>query len=143
MDQITVLLVDDEPEFLEALAERMTARGLRVETVGSGEEALDRLARASFDAIVLDMLMPGLDGLETLKRLKAAHPEAQVIFLTGQASLAKGIEAVKLGAADFLEKPVELDNLLAKIQEAAGKKLVLVQKTAEAAVKDLLKRRRW
>jgi DNA-binding NtrC family response regulator len=99
-----VLLVDDEPEFLEAMAERMRTRGLSVTTASSAREALELAKQTAFDAVILDLMMPGMDGLEAFKVLRSDHEDTQVIFLTGHASVDKGIEAMKLGAMDFVEK---------------------------------------
>jgi DNA-binding NtrC family response regulator len=100
-----ILLVDDEHDFLDVMSERFEARGMAVTTTDSPEKALDALAEGGFDAIILDLMMPGMDGLQTLKAIKAQRPELQVILLTGHATLAKGIEAMKLGALDFVESP--------------------------------------
>ena len=102
-----VLLVDDEADFLDTLSERMRDRGMDVSTTTSAEDALKKLDAESYDAIVLDLMMPEMDGLELLKAIKKKRPELQVILLTGYATVGKGIEAMKLGAVDFLEKPAE------------------------------------
>jgi DNA-binding NtrC family response regulator len=143
MEEAKVLLVDDEPEFLETLAARMAGRGLRVDTASNGEEALRKAEQTEYDAVIVDMFMPGIDGLETLKRLKKTKPEFQVILLTGHASLEQGLESIKLGALDFLEKPADLDALLAKIREARSKRLILVDKEREKWIQDILKRKGW
>ncbi|MEJ2640051.1 MAG: response regulator [Desulfosarcinaceae bacterium] len=114
----SVLLVDDEPDFLEVMAERIEARGIAVATATSAEEALERIAKERFDAVVMDFVMPGMDGIETLRRLKEDQPELQIILLTGYATLEKCIEAMKLGAMDFMEKPVDIEELTAKIKAA-------------------------
>ncbi|MEN8753319.1 MAG: response regulator [Desulfobacterales bacterium] len=98
-----VLLVDDEKDFLEVMAERMAARGIEVSTASSATEAIRLAEKESFDAIIVDLMMPEMDGIEALKLLKKKKPETQVILLTGHATLEKGIEAMKLGAVDFLE----------------------------------------
>ncbi len=143
MTEASVLIVDDEKEFLEGVSERLRNRGYQVDSAGNGAEALDRLEQSTYDAIVLDLQMPGMDGIETLKRIRAQHPDMQVILLTGHATLQKGVEAVKLGALDFLEKPAEIDQLTAKIKEARHNRLLLVEKQREKAVKDALIRRSW
>lgn len=143
MTEATVLLVDDEKEFLEALSARMEARGLKVQSVTSGAEALAKATDEDYDAIVLDMLMPEMDGIETLRRLRSANPDVQVILLTGHATVKKGIEAIKIGALDFLEKPAELEDLLDKIREAKAKKMVLVQKRHEEKISEILKTKAW
>jgi len=117
---VNILLVDDEKEFTSTLAERMALRGLRVRCVYSGEEALKEIAAEKPDVVVMDVMMPGLKGLDILRHLKATNPEIQVILLTGQAGTRDGMEGMKLGAFDYLLKPLALDALLAKIAEAAA-----------------------
>ncbi len=138
-----VLLVDDESDFVETLAERMKTRGMDVSTSTSAEEALKIVEDESFDAIVLDLMMPGMDGLEALGALKEKRPELQVIFLTGQATIEKGIEAMKLGAMDFIEKPADLQILTDKIKKAKAEKMILVEKKAEENVKKILTSKQW
>ena len=138
-----VLLVDDEVEFLDTLSERMRNRGMEVATSSSGAEALKKVEQESFDVIILDLMMPGVDGLEALKVLKEKKPELQVILLTGHATIEKGIEAMKLGAMDFLEKPADLSQLTEKIKKAQAKKMLLVEKQAEEKIKEILADRGW
>ena len=143
MPEEKVLLVDDEPEFVSALSERMTHRGFKVDAASTGSEALDKTAGGDYDAIVLDLAMPGMDGIETLKQLLAKNPDLQVILLTGQASLQRGVEAVKIGAMDFLEKPADIETLTKKIQEAKAKKMLLVEKRIEEKMNDILGNKAW
>jgi len=143
MDRTKVLIVDDEVDFSSALSERMTSRGLTVETVSNGAEALKKVESGDYDAIVLDLVMPGMDGIETLKRIRAKKPELQIILLTGHGSIQKGVESVKLGALDFLEKPAELSVLMEKIHQAKANKMVLVEKKLEDSIQDILKRKAW
>ncbi len=138
-----ILLVDDEQEFTSVLSERMETRGLKVDTAASGKEALEKVDEESYDAIIVDLMMPGMDGIETLKRMLKKNPDMQIILLTGQATLEKGIEAVKLGAADFLEKPADLQQLMEKIKNAKDKKMLLVEKKAEEDIKHILKTKGW
>lgn len=138
-----VLLVDDEEDFLDSLAERMRSRGMNVETSLSAKEALKKAEAESFDAIVLDLMMPEMDGLEVLKALKEKRPELQIILLTGHATVEKGIEAMKLGATDFLEKPADLKSLTEKIQKAQAKKMILVEKQTEEKIKKIMSERAW
>ena len=98
-----ILLVDDEADFLEALSERMRTRGMDVTTSASAKEALDAVEEGAFDAVVLDLMMPDVDGLEALRILKEKDPKLQVILLTGHATVEKGVEAMKRGALDLLE----------------------------------------
>lgn len=138
-----VLLVDDEPEFVQVLSERMEARGLEVETAKNGPAALEKVRERAFDAIVLDMLMPGMDGLETLKKLREINPDLQVIMLTGHATLKKGVEAIKEGAMDFLEKPADLGELMQKIKEAKVRRMLLVEEKTEEKIKEILETMGW
>lgn len=138
-----VLLVDDEVDFLNALAERMRNRGMEVATSASGVEALQQVEKEPYDVIILDLLMPGIDGLEALKILKAKRPELQVILLTGHATIEKGIEAMKLGAMDFLEKPADLNQLTEKIKKAQAKKMLIVEKQTEEKIKKILEEKGW
>lgn len=138
-----VLLVDDEVEFTETLAERMRARGLLVDTAASGEEALQKVAEQRFDAIVLDLAMPGMDGIETLQALREANPEMQIIMLTGQGTVESAVEATKLGALDYLQKPTDIGTLLEKIKEARANRLALLDERTGHEINDILKRRGW
>ena len=141
MPEERVLLVDDEPEFTEALSERMESRGVGVDTATSGPEALEKVRSRSYDAIILDLSMPEMDGIETLRRLLEDNPDLQVILLTGYATLEKGIEAVKLGAMDFLEKPAEIQKLMEKIQQAKANRMILVEKRMEEKMKGIMERK--
>jgi ActR/RegA family two-component response regulator len=138
-----VLLVDDEEDFVTNLAKRLDRRGYRVETASGGEDAVARVKQSDFDVIVLDLAMPGIDGIETLKRLKAADPELQVILLTGHATVATGVEAMKLGASDLLQKPAELEELLETINKARSRRALLVQRRMEEEVADILINKGW
>jgi len=140
---IKVLLVDDEEEFTSILSERMEARGLNVDIANTGPAATQKVKEKSYDAIVLDLAMPGMDGIETMKQLLEENPDLQVIFLTGHATLEKGIEAVKLGAVEFMEKPVDINKLLEKVSEAKTKKDHLTEKKTEESIKDILKKKGW
>lgn len=135
-----VLLVDDEQEFLDVLKERLSARGMEVSTETSAREALKRIESELFDALILDLQMPGIDGLEALKRAKKARPELQVILLTGHATVEKGVEAIKLGAMDFIEKPADLAALSEKIKRAKQNKMLIVEKMSQEKVMEMLRR---
>ena len=138
-----VLLVDDEQDFLETLSNRLELRGLKVNSVTSGEQAVAEAQGEDYDAIVVDLAMPGIDGLETLKRIKADNPDAEIIMLTGQASVRSGVEAIKLGAGDFLQKPVELSELMQKIGEAKHKKMLVLQQKSQEELRKILKSKGW
>mgnify|MGYP000707680516 CR=1 FL=1 len=136
-----VLLVDDEAEFLTIMAERMEARGMIVTTAQSADTALAAIKNESFDAIVMDFQMPGIDGMEALKEIKAKNPELQIILLTGYASVEKTVEAMKIGATDFLEKPADMAALEEKIKKASADKMVIVEKKAEEKIRAIFQRR--
>ncbi|MGE4560278.1 MAG: response regulator [Desulfobulbus sp.] len=138
-----VLLVDDEQDFLETLSNRLEMRGLKVSAVTNGEQAVAEAQQQDYDAIVVDLSMPGIDGLETLKRIKADNPNAEIIMLTGQASIRSGVEAMKLGAGDFLQKPVELSELMQKIDEAKNKKMLVLQQKSQEELRKILKSKGW
>ena len=118
---IRVLLVDDEIEFLETLSKRLARREIEAFQASSGEQALEFLAANDVDVVVLDVKMPGMDGIETLKRIKAAKPEQEVIMLTGHASMEAAIQGMQLGAFDYIMKPADINQLLYKIEDARKK----------------------
>jgi DNA-binding NtrC family response regulator len=128
VNELNVLFVDDEVDFLETLLKRMKKRDVNVTGVESGEKALGLLDREPVDVIVLDVRMPGMDGIQTLREIKKRYPLVEVIMLTGHASLEVAIEGMELGAFDYLMKPVDIDELLYKIQDAYKKKLIQVEK---------------
>ena len=138
-----VLLVDDEADFLATLAERLETRGMKVNTATSGEDAVARAEGEGFDLIILDLAMPGIDGLETLKRSKAKQPDAEIIMLTGQGSIRTSIEAMKLGAEDFLQKPVNISELMDKISEAKDKRLLVLQAKSVKEIEKILHTKGW
>jgi len=138
-----VLLVDDEEEFCSMLSERLETRGLKVNAVLSGEEAVNRVASQNFDAIILDLAMPGIDGLETLRRIKEKRPDLEILMLTGHGTVKSSIEAMKLGAEDFLEKPVDMNVLLEKISEAKHKRMLILEKKSRQEVEEILKSKSW
>jgi len=135
-----VLLVDDEEDFLDIMKERLSARGMEVSTETSAEKALKRIESELFDALILDLKMPGIDGMEALKRAKKLRPELQVILLTGHASVEKGVEAIKLGAMDFVEKPADLEALSEKIKRARQNKMLIVEKMNQEKIVEMLRR---
>lgn len=138
-----ILLVDDEKDFLNVMSERIEARGMKVTTADSAMKALEQVEAGGFDAIIVDLMMPGMDGLQTLKAIKDKNPELQVILLTGHATVEKGIEAMKLGAMDFVEKPADLDKLTAIIKKAQARKMVLIEKKIEEKMKDIISHKGW
>jgi DNA-binding NtrC family response regulator len=125
---LKVLFVDDEIDFLETLMKRMKKRGIDVAGVGNGEQALDYLNQKSVDVVVLDVRMPGIDGIQTLREIKRIDPLMEVIMLTGHASIEVAIEGMELGAFDYLMKPADIDELFYKIQDAFKKRSIQQKK---------------
>jgi len=117
-DDTRILLVDDEREFTDTLMKRLRRRNVDVIGAGSGEEALDLLSREQVDIVILDVRMPGIDGLETLRRIKQDHSRIEVILLTGHANVEAAAEGMELGAFDYLMKPMDIDELLYKVEDA-------------------------
>jgi DNA-binding NtrC family response regulator len=122
VDTFRVLLVDDETDFLEALVKRLRKRKLNVIAAPGGPQALRKLTEETVDVIVLDVKMPEMDGMQTLREIKKIQPSAEVIMLTGHADLEAAIQGMELGAFDYLMKPADIDELLYKIQDAYKKK---------------------
>jgi two-component system, OmpR family, response regulator len=119
-----ILLVDDEEDFRTTLVKRLQKRHLNVFGAESGYKALDLMNKLVFDVVVLDVKMPGMDGIETLKEIKKKNPLVEVILLTGHASIESGIEGMKLGAFDYVMKPVNIDDLLEMIRKAYDRKMI-------------------
>ncbi len=118
MDQIRVLLVDDEEDLVATLSERLEIRGFRVTGVHSGIEALQCVEEHPFDIVLMDVRMPGLDGMETMKQMKLRWPGLPVILVTGHLPESAAEDAQRLGAFDFFNKPVDLKQLTARIHDA-------------------------
>jgi DNA-binding NtrC family response regulator len=143
MAEYKVLLVDDEVEFVQVLAERLEARGLQVVQTHNGTEALEAARATRFDAIVLDMAMPGMDGIETLEGLLGLNRDLQVILLTGKATLEQAAAAIRIGALDLLEKPADIETLVAKIELAATRRWALEETRSEEKVLDIMRKKGW
>ena len=138
MEPFKALVVDDEPDFLETLVNRLGKRSIDATGVRSGEEAIEEMKKKFFDVVVLDIKMPGgMDGIETLREMKKIQPLAEVILLTGHASVETSIEGMNLGAFDYLIKPIKLEELLTKMAEAFEKKNAHDQKIRTARIKEL------
>ena len=119
-----VLVVDDELDFLETIVKRLEVRNIKATGVDSGPKALALLDKEDFDVVILDVKMPGMDGVETLVEMKKKKPQLPVIMLTGHATVASGIQGMKQGAFAYVMKPVALDELLDKLQKAFDRKPV-------------------
>lgn len=118
MEDIKILLVDDEEDFVRTLSERLSLRDLQSQAVFSGEEAMRCVGDSIPDIIVLDLKMPGINGMEVLRRVKQHFPEIQVIILTGHGNDLDETEARQLGAFDYLRKPVDIELLVERIRAA-------------------------
>ncbi len=138
-----VLLVDDEQDFRDVLAQRMNNKGLDVDTAGSGQTAIEMVDSKRYDAVILDLAMPEMDGIETLERLLKKQPNLQVIVLTGQATVELGVKAVKMGAVDFLEKPAKIESLVEKVEKAEKVTLSLFEKNLDEKISDIISKKGW
>ena len=138
-----VLLIDDEQDFLDVLSERMKNRDIDVTATSSAKDALALAENEAFDAIILDLQMPEMDGLQALQRLKTLNPDLQVILLTGHATVEKGVQAMKLGATDVMEKPADIQQLVEKIKNAHARKIILVEKQTEEKIRSILGSKAW
>ena len=124
MEKFKMLVVDDEQDFLETILKRLKARKIEVTGVESGYKALEFLDSHDVDVTILDVKMPGMDGIETLREIKKRKPLVEVIMLTGHASVESGIQGMQLGAFDYVMKPVALDELLEKVRQAYDRKVI-------------------
>jgi len=140
MKEFNILIVDDEEEFRELTSKRLEKKGLKVKAAESGEKALEILEHSYTDVVLLDVKMPGMDGIETLRRIRAMKPLVEVVLLTGHASVDSGIEGMKLGAFDYLMKPIDLEPLLEKLTDAYEKKRLHQEKIEQAEIKRNLSR---
>lgn len=142
MAATVVMLVDDEVPFVETMTKRLTRRNLQIIPAFSGQEALGKLSEhGNVDVVILDVKMPGMDGIETLREIKRQYPLVEVIMLTGHATVETAIEGMKLGAFDYLMKPCEVEQLVAKVEEAKAKKSQHERKIMEARMKEITSRR--
>ena len=117
-----VLIVDDEKDFLDIMAERMGARGVEVSTTTSAENALNMVRKETYDVVIMDLMMPEMDGFKALKLFKETQPDLPIILLTANVPEEKCIEAIELGAMDVIEKPADLNLLTQKIKDAKARK---------------------
>ncbi|MFZ5452053.1 MAG: response regulator [Thermodesulfobacteriota bacterium] len=124
MEKFRILIVDDEDDFRETIIKRLRARKLEVAGAESGPKALEMVTGQDFDVVVLDVKMPGMDGIETLREIKLKKPLVEVIMLTGHASVESGIQGMQLGAFDYVMKPVALDDLLDKLRQAHERRAI-------------------
>jgi DNA-binding NtrC family response regulator len=133
-----LLIIDDEEPFVAALGRRLEHRNITVLVAYSGEDGLKKLdENPDTDVVLLDVKMPGMNGIETLRRIRAAHPLVEVIMLTGHATVETAIEGMKLGAFDYLMKPADFEKLMQKVQQAIEKRKDHQLKIVEAFGKEL------
>ncbi len=143
---INILLVDDERDFVEILSLRLADAGHRVRAAYSGQEALSALAETEPDAlpdidvVVLDIKMPGMDGIETLKQIKAKYPVVEIILLTGHGAVDTAVKGLKSGAFDYLLKPADFDELTAKLEAARKQRDAQVERIREVEARALMRR---
>jgi DNA-binding NtrC family response regulator len=137
-----ILLVDDEVPFVDTMIKRLSKREMDVTPAYNGPEALAKLkAQANIEVVILDVKMPGMDGIETLAEIKKSHPLVEVVMLTGHATVESAIEGMKNGAFDYLMKPCDIDLLVGKVTEAAAKKRRHEEKIIEAQIREITIRR--
>ncbi len=142
MTLANVLLVDDEVAFVETMTKRLTKRELNIISAFSGQEAIEKLQKnQAVEVVILDVKMPGMHGIETLREIKRLYPLIEVIMLTGHATVESAIEGMKHGAFDYLMKPCDMDLLIEKVKEAASKKRKHEDKIIEARMREITSRR--
>ncbi len=136
MGDFRVLVVDDEEDFRDTFIKRLRKRNLDVTGVESGEKALELIDNELFDVAILDVKMPGMGGVETLREMKKKRPLMEVIMLTGHASVESGIDGMKVGAFDYIMKPADIDELMAKMSQAYEKKSIHEEKIRQAKARE-------
>jgi DNA-binding NtrC family response regulator len=138
-----VLFVDDEEDFANVVAERLRSRGIAVDTVTNGPDGIAKVRQQAYDAVILDLAMPGMDVIETMQQMLQHDSNLQIIILTGQGSVAAGVDAMKKGATDFLEKPADIDVLLGKLSDAQQKRLAIFEQDISEKMSDILRKKGW
>ena len=139
MEKMKMMLVDDEERFLSTSRKLLLRRGFEVETATSGAEALEKLAALDIHVVILDVKMPGMDGIETLKTIKIRFPLVEVIMLTGHGTIESAVDGLKAGATDYLIKPTDVDDLILKAKEAFEKRQKLEEKIRMARTRSYIK----
>ncbi len=135
-----IMLVDDEPDFVEILSMRLEEAGENVTAAYNGQECLDKLETQEFDVVILDIKMPGMDGIQTLRKIKILYPLVEVILLTGHGTTETAVEGMKLGAYDYLLKPADFEDLTTKLEGARKKKEEQEERIRKAEARLLLRR---
>jgi DNA-binding NtrC family response regulator len=139
MGKMKLMLVDDEERFLETTKKLLLRKGYDVQTATSGSEALEKLIMENIHVVILDVKMPGMDGVATLKAIKSRYPLVEVIMLTGHATVESAVDGLKSGATDYLMKPADLDELIQKAEEAYEKRQRLEEKIRVAQARTFRK----
>jgi DNA-binding response OmpR family regulator len=140
---IKVLIVDDEKDFTELLSERLEARGFKTRVAFDGDDAISRLREEGADVVLLDVMMPGKSGVETLKEIKNSWPITEVIMLTGHGTVETAIEGMKLGAYDYLLKPTGTEDLSEKIKSAYQRKADHEERIRQAEINKIIEHKGW
>ncbi len=143
MSKARILFVDDEEEFVRVVAERLRNRDIEVDAVYNGPDGIAKVKEGNYDAVLLDLAMPGMDGLETMKHMLTYDSSLQIIILTGQGSVSAGVEAIKQGATDFVEKPADIDTLVDKFSDAQQKRLQSFEDDVSKKMSDLMRKKGW
>jgi len=137
MDEMRIMLVDDEEVFLSTTKKVLERKGINVTTAMSGSEALEKLTQEKIDVVILDVKMPGMDGVSALKAIKSRYSSVEVIMLTGHGTVESALEGLRSGASDYLTKPVDIDELVAKAEEAFARRKYLEERNRVAQKKNL------
>jgi DNA-binding NtrC family response regulator len=139
MEQMRMMLVDDEERFVSTTKKLLVRKGYEVLTASNGAEALETLATQTIHVVILDVKMPGMDGVTTLKEIKKRFPLVEVIMLTGHATVESAVDGLKSGATDYLMKPADIDELVSKAEEAFSKRKTLEEKIRVAQTRHFMK----
>jgi two-component system, OmpR family, response regulator CpxR len=139
----SILLVDDEREFVDVLAQRLEVRGFTVSTAYGGDEAAAKVREQSPDVVVLDVVMPGRNGIDTLQEIKRLDPLVEVIMLSGHSTVQTAIDGMKLGAFDYLIKPADTNDLIEKITQAHGRKSGQEERIRQAEIANIIGSKGW
>jgi DNA-binding NtrC family response regulator len=132
MEKMKIMLVDDEERFLLTTSKLLNRKGFDVVTASSGEQCLEMLSREAIHVVILDVKMPGMDGLETLREIKQRHPLIEVVMLTGHATVESAVDGLKAGAVDYLTKPISIDDLITMAEAAFARRQILEDKIRTA-----------
>ncbi len=135
MTRYDILIVDDEQDFREIIVKKLAKRQLKCDSAADGNTALSMIKAKNYDVVLLDVKMPGMDGIETLREIKKIAPMIEVVMLTGHASVESGINGIKYGAFDYLMKPMDTDALMEKLDAAYERKRIQQEKIETAQIK--------